>query len=42
MLTSAEALQSGNKGESIRVRNRQSGRTFTGRIVGPAELEIRF
>jgi biotin operon repressor len=42
MLSSAEALQSGNKGESIRVRNRQSGRTLTGRIVGPAELEIRF
>jgi flagella basal body P-ring formation protein FlgA len=39
-LSAAEALQSGRLGETIRVRNPDSKRTITARVVGPGELEV--
>ena len=34
-----EALQDGRKGDSIRLKNRESGRILTGKVMGPNSLE---
>lgn len=39
-MQAAEALQSGRVGDLIRVRNTQSNRIVTGRVVSPREVEI--
>jgi flagella basal body P-ring formation protein FlgA len=39
-LQMAEALEPGNKGEVIRLRNLQSGQIITGRVVSSQEVEI--
>jgi flagella basal body P-ring formation protein FlgA len=39
-MQAAEALQSGRVGDQIRVRNTQSNRIVTGRVVSPREVEI--
>jgi flagella basal body P-ring formation protein FlgA len=39
-LSAAEALQNGRRGDTIRVRNRNSQNIITGRVVGPGELEV--
>ncbi|MEY2994599.1 MAG: hypothetical protein RL357_1534 [Pseudomonadota bacterium] len=36
-----EALQDGRKGDSIRLKNRESGRILTGKVVGPNSLEAQ-
>lgn len=36
-----EALQDGRKGDSIRLKNRESGRILTGRVVGLNSLEVQ-
>lgn len=40
-LTSAEALQSGRRGDVIKVRNSKSSEVFTGRITAPGQVEVR-
>ncbi len=40
VLSAAEALQSGRLGESIRVRNPESNKVLTGRVVSSSELEV--
>jgi flagella basal body P-ring formation protein FlgA len=39
-LPTAEAMQSGRLGETIRVRNSRSGRVIIGRVTGPGEVEV--
>jgi flagella basal body P-ring formation protein FlgA len=39
VLSAAEALQSGRRGDTIRVRNPSSRRVITARVVGPGELQ---
>lgn len=39
-LQAAEALQPGRLGDTIRVRNTQSGRVMAGKVVSPKEVEI--
>jgi flagella basal body P-ring formation protein FlgA len=41
VIRDAEALQSGRTGQLIRVKNVQSNRIVTGRVVGPGEVEIQ-
>ena len=36
-----EALQDGRKGDSIRLKNRESGRILTGKVNGPGSLEAQ-
>lgn len=40
-LTSAQALQSGRKGDTIRVRNLKSNEVLTGKVTAPGHVEIR-
>ncbi|MEZ6130983.1 MAG: flagellar basal body P-ring formation chaperone FlgA [Planctomycetaceae bacterium] len=40
VVPAAEALQSGREGQMIRVRNIQSNRIVTGRVVGQGEVEV--
>lgn len=40
VLPTAEAMQAGRLGETIRVRNTTSGRTVIGRVTGPGEVEV--
>ncbi|MFN3578956.1 MAG: flagellar basal body P-ring formation chaperone FlgA [Pseudomonas sp.] len=35
-----EALESGNTGAQIRVRNSRSGRVITGRVTGPGQVQV--
>ena len=40
-LTSAQALQSGRRGDTIRVKNLKSNEILTGRVTAPGKIEIR-
>ncbi|MEO2030913.1 MAG: flagellar basal body P-ring formation chaperone FlgA [Planctomycetaceae bacterium] len=40
-LTAAQALQSGRRGDTIRVKNLKSNEILTGRVTGPGQIEIR-
>ena len=40
-LLGAQALQQGRVGDTIRVKNPQSGKTVTGRVVDASTVEIR-
>jgi len=39
VVAQVEALQDGRKGESIRLKNRESGRILTGKVVGLLSVE---
>lgn len=39
-IPSAEVLQSGRMGDTVRVRNTTSGRIVVGRVTGPGEVEV--
>ncbi|WP_369857178.1 flagellar basal body P-ring formation chaperone FlgA [Candidatus Thalassolituus haligoni] len=39
--TEGDALSQGRKGDTIRVRNRRSGKTLTAEVIGPGEVTIR-
>ena len=40
-MQNAEALQDGNLGESIRLKNRESGQEISGQVLGPGQVLIR-
>lgn len=40
-MQNAEALQDGNLGDSIRLKNRESGQEISGQVLGPGQVLIR-